>query len=140
MEYLLKHMPMIIKVQARFRGFLARRQTAFIMNSRRVSIIILIRYLRKYRLTPDTSQSMKAEKLFLSLDNMILMPKEKKEILINSKLEPPTTVNGSEALETDTEFKSGQMVLNMKDSGKTIELTEKENSSILTAIFMTEIG
>ena len=54
--------------------------------------------------------------------------------------EAPTTVNGLEALETDTEFKSGQMVLNMKDSGKTIELTEKENSSILTAIFMTEIG
>lgn len=37
LDFLQKHIKTIIKFQALFRGHLARRHTAFIMNSRRVS-------------------------------------------------------------------------------------------------------
>ena len=49
-------------------------------------------------------------------------------------------VNGLVDLEMVMVFKSGLMVLSMKDSGKIIELTEKESSFILMVIFMMETG
>lgn len=39
-----------------------------------------------------------------------------------------------------TVSKSGQMVLNTKETGKTIELMERESSSILTVISMMVNG
>lgn len=82
-------------------------------------------------LTRDTSQSTKVEKLYLNQDNMILMLRGKRGIRINSKQAPHTTENGSVVSEMDTVFKNGQMVLNMRGSGKTIELTARASSFIL---------
>jgi len=49
-------------------------------------------------------------------------------------------VSGLAASEMDLVHKNGQMVLSTKDNGKIIEHTERENSSILTAISMMESG
>jgi len=71
---------------------------------------------------------------------MTPMPSEKKETHIPLKLEQHTTVNGLEASEMGMVFKNGQMVLNMKDSGKIIEHTEKASSFILMVTSMMENG
>jgi len=68
------------------------------------------------------------------------MPKEKKETHTHSKQGPPMMVNGSADSEMDMVFKNGQMVLNMKVSGKITEPMVKENSYILMEISMMENG
>lgn len=73
-------------------------------------------------------------------DNMILMPKEKKEIPIPLKLEPHMMESGLEASEMAMVYKNGQMALNTKDNGRTTELMEKVNLFILMVIFTTENG
>ena len=50
------------------------------------------------------------------------------------------TESGLVDSETDTEFKSGQMVLSTKVSGKITEHMEKESSFILTEIFTMASG
>jgi len=49
-------------------------------------------------------------------------------------------VSGSEDSGTEKVYSSGQMALGMKASGKTTELTVKENSLILTETSMMETG
>ena len=71
---------------------------------------------------------------------MILMPRDKKEILTHSKLVQLTMVNGLAALEMVMENNNGQMEPDMKDSGKIIELMEKANLLTLMATFMKVIG
>lgn len=71
---------------------------------------------------------------------MIQMPKEKKDRLTLSKLELPTTANGSAASETATVNKNGPTALSTTDTGKTTEPTAKESSSTLTATSMMVIG
>ena len=71
---------------------------------------------------------------------MILMPREKRETLIHSRLELLMMESGSVVSEMDTEHKIGQMVLDMKENGKIIEPTEKVNLFILMEIFMTVNG
>jgi hypothetical protein len=83
---------------------------------------------------------MSPERLSQSLDSMIHMPNEKREILIPLKQEPHMMVNGLEASVMDMVFKNGQMALNMKDNGRITELMERVNSFILMAIFMMENG
>jgi len=48
--------------------------------------------------------------------------------------------NGSEVSEMDLAYRSGQMVLNMKGSGKTIELMGRESSLISMEISMMASG
>lgn len=83
---------------------------------------------------------MKAGRLFPNQDNTIQMPNVKKGILILSRRELPTMVNGLADSETEMEFKNGRMVHSMKVSGRIIELMEKANLFILTETFMTENG
>ena len=71
---------------------------------------------------------------------MILMPRDKKEILTHSKLVQLTMVNGLAALEMVMENNNGQMEPDMKDSGKIIELMEKANLLTLMVTFMKVIG
>jgi len=68
------------------------------------------------------------------------MPGGRKDRLTHSKPEQLTTENGLVASEMDTEFKSGQMVHNMKDNGRIIELTVKESLCILTETFTMANG
>jgi len=68
------------------------------------------------------------------------MQREKREILILLRLEPHMMENGLAVLEMDMEFKSGLMVLNMRASGKIIELMAKVNLLILMVISMMENG
>ena len=49
-------------------------------------------------------------------------------------------VSGSVDSEMDLVSSNGLMVLDMKDTGKIIELMEKENSLILMVTFMMAIG
>lgn len=140
MNYLKKHIFTIVKFQALFRGHLARKHTAFIMNSRRVSILIHIHPICSYRLTQDTSLLTKAGRLFLNQDSTIQMPRGRNDRPTSSRQELPSMGSGLVVLETATVFRSGQMVLSTKASGKTTEPTEKESSSILMAISMTGTG
>lgn len=131
-----------MKFQALFRGHLARKHTAFIMNSRRVSLTIKKKFniFFIHRLILDTLRLMSQEKLFQNLDSMIHMPSERKEIHIPSRQVPLMMVSGSAASEMDSVHRNGQMVLSMKVNGKIIEHTARENSFILTVISMMEIG
>ena len=79
-------------------------------------------------------------KLYQRIVFMIQMQKEKKEISIHLKQVLLMKVNGLVDLEMDTEFNNGQMELDMKDNGETIEPMEKENSLISMGIFMKETG
>ena len=56
---------------------------------------------------------------FLKAESTIQVLREKKEEPINSKTEPLTLESGLEDSEMVMEHKSGQMVQNMKASGKT---------------------
>ena len=78
---------------------------------------------------------MNLEKLFLNHDNMILMLKERKELLILLKLGRLMMESGLVGSEMDTVFKSGQMALSTKDNGKITEHMVKENSFILMVTF-----
>jgi len=62
------------------------------------------------------------------------MLRERRELLILSRLELPMMENGLVGSEMALEFKNGQMVLSMKVNGKIIELMEKESSFILMVI------
>lgn len=68
------------------------------------------------------------------------MLKERRDKPIPLSLELLTTENGSEDLETDTVYKSGQMVLSMKANGRIIEPMAKESSFILMVTSTMENG
>ena len=71
---------------------------------------------------------------------MILMPKEREDLLIDLKQELSMMENGLVDLEMDMGSKNGRMVLDMKVSGEIIELMAKENLLTLMAMFMRENG
>ena len=71
---------------------------------------------------------------------MILMPKEREDLLIDLKQELSMMENGLVDLEMDMGSKNGRMVLDMKVSGEIIELMAKENLLTLMAMFMRETG
>ena len=85
-------------------------------------------------------QLMSQEKLFQKQEPMILMPKEREDLLIDLKQELSMMENGLVDLEMDMESKNGRMVLDMKVSGEIIELMAKENLLTLMAMFMRENG
>lgn len=68
------------------------------------------------------------------------MRREKIDQLTPSKQAQPTTESGSVVSETDGVSNNGQMVLDMKDSGRTIELMERVNSLILMETSMMVNG
>ena len=123
-----------------FRGFLARRNTAFIMKSKRVSYYLTILIHKNLRLIQDILQSMNPGKQYQKIEFMIPMQKEKKEIYTHSKQAQHMKVNGLEDSEMDMEYNNGLMVQDMKVNGEIIEPMEKENSHISTEIFMRGIG
>ena len=71
---------------------------------------------------------------------MILMPKEREDLLIDLKQELSMMENGLGDLEMDMGSKNGRMVLDMKVSGEIIELMAKENLLTLMAMSMRENG
>ena len=71
---------------------------------------------------------------------MILMPKEREDLLIDLKQELSMMENGLVDLEMDMGSKNGRMVLDMKVSGEIIELMAKENLLTLMAMSMRENG
>jgi len=83
---------------------------------------------------------MSQEKLFQKQEPMILMPKEREDLLIDLKQELSMMENGLVDLEMDMESKNGRMVLDMKVSGEIIELMAKENLLTLMVMFMRENG
>ena len=119
---------------------MARKHTAFIMNSRRVSDLILLTIVLLNRLTHDILQLMNQGRLFPKKDHMIQMQREKKDQPTLSKQELPMMENGLEDLEMDMENRNGQMVHSTRAIGRTTELMVKESSFILMVIFMTETG
>ena len=70
---------------------------------------------------------MSQEKLFQKQELMILMPKEREDLLIDLKQELSMMENGLVDLEMDMESKNGRMVLDMKGNGKIIERTAMES-------------
>ena len=70
----------------------------------------------------------------------IQWPNGRKEELTNLKLAPLMTVSGLAGSEMGLESSSGQMAPGMKGIGKTIELTARANSLILTETFTMVIG
>lgn len=119
---------------------MARKHTAFIMNSRRVSDLILLTIILFNRLTHDISQLMNQGRLFPKKDHTTQMQKEKSDQPTLSKLELLTTENGLVDSETDTENRNGLMVLCMRAIGRTIELTVRANLFTSMATFMMETG
>ena len=83
---------------------------------------------------------MSQEKLFQKQELMILMPKEREDLLIDLKQELSMMENGLGDLEMDMGSKNGRMVLDMKVSGEIIELMAKENLLTLMAMSMRENG
>lgn len=110
------------------------------MNSRRVSELMIGFLNCSYRLTADTSLSTNQERLCPKIGSTILMPKERRDRPIRSRLGPHMMASGLEDSETVLVFKSGQMVPNMRDSGKTIELMARENLRTSMVTFMMESG
>ena len=147
MDYWKNNLHLIVKFQALFRGHLARRNTAFIMKSKRVSK--LHKYLNdskysdpflNFRLTLVTSQLKNLARLYQEIRYMTHMPRGLSVILILSKQELPIVVSGLADSEMVTENSSGLMELDMKVNGKTIELMEKESSLTSTEISTRVIG
>ena len=83
---------------------------------------------------------MSQEKLFQKQEPMILMPKEREDLLIDLKQELSMMENGLVDLEMDMGSKNGRMVLDMKVSGEIIELMGKENLLTLMEMSMRENG
>lgn len=72
--------------------------------------------------------------------SLIPISLERRERPINSNQGQPTLANGKEDSEMGLEFKSGQMVLAMRESGRTTGLMERGNSHMLTRMNMRENG
>lgn len=71
---------------------------------------------------------------------MIQMQRDNQGRCINLNQERSIKVSGEEVLEMGLANKFGQMEQFMKEIGKTIELTVKENLLILMVIFTKETG
>jgi len=83
---------------------------------------------------------MSREKLSLKQEPTIRMLKEREDQLIDLKQELCMMENGSVDLETDMEFKNGQMVLVMKANGEIIGPMVKANLLTLMVISTRENG
>jgi len=83
---------------------------------------------------------MSQEKLSLKQEPTIRMLKEREDLLIDLKLELCMMENGLVDLETDMEFKNGQMVLVMKANGEIIGPMVKANLLTLMVISTRENG
>lgn len=87
----------------------------------------------------NTSPTKNQERLSLRIGTTQIRP-DRREQLINSKLELCTLENGKEGSEMVMVFKPGQMVLNTKVNGVRTELMAKESSSMLMEIFTKVTG
>jgi hypothetical protein len=94
--------------------------------------------VQKYKKVEQVLEVMAVEMIFLKEMMKIYLKPEKRDLLLNSKMEQFMMENGFLMTEMDPAFKNGLMEPDMKVNGKIIKLMAKENFIMLMEMSLRE--